>query len=363
LAFLAEKLHRFGFIMDLQARIDEQVAKLPPELKAVLDAALAAGNKLIDVEVGRGGGPVALVMDHPFKIAADAAPAGVKYLEFLNRNPKLFGFYTADEKHSLVTAVFKPMVLEPLPPGPPNPTEAHIAFMNERAKKDEEAAAKRKAIIKEPAPVPTAPDTRGAASRFISSMTMTFDMWHDGIGYDTALLRELSPAELKDIETVLINHSPRDWRNIEALAQIDSEPARKAVEAALKSADPQVRREAMKYAGEKALPEDREKLLLRGLESDDLFGGLSQAIDEAAEFHPPAVVEALMRGALNRSAPAVVHFVALLFYIHGKSKEPFDWDHRPFFLSFDTSNREERKERFRELCEMIGVDVTKYLRS
>jgi hypothetical protein len=84
--------------------------------------------------------------------------------------------------------------------------------------------------------------------------------------------------------------------------------------------------------------------------------------DEAEEFHPPGVVETLFRGALNRDGEAAVHFAALLFFLHGKADEPFDWNHRPFFLRFNTDDRKERIAVFRELCEIVGVDPKQYLR-
>ena len=62
--------------MDLAERIAEHVAKLPPELRQVLDAELAAGNQLIDLEIGRGPaqGRVALVLNHPFRAGLKDAP-------------------------------------------------------------------------------------------------------------------------------------------------------------------------------------------------------------------------------------------------------------------------------------------------
>jgi hypothetical protein len=89
---------------------------------------------------------------------------------------------------------------------------------------------------------------------------------------------------------------------------------------------------------------------------------LSETIDEIEEFHPPAVIDALFRGALKRDGEAAVHFAALLFFLHGKAEEPFDWNHRPFFLRFHSTGKE-RTEVFRELCKTVGVDPTKYLRS
>jgi hypothetical protein len=193
-------------------------------------------------------------------------------------------------------------------------------------------------------------------------MTMTFDMWHDGLGYDLDALKECSGEEIKRVEAILIQHRPRDWRDIEALAQIDSDAARKEVEAALKSSDPMVRQTAMDYAAEKHDPADREKLLIQSLQQDEFYGGLTQSIDEVPEFHPPAVIEALLKGALNRDGEIAVHFAAMLFFLHGKASEPFDWSQRPFFLRFNTADRAERKEVFREMCEKLGVDASKYRR-
>ena len=106
-----------------------------------------------------------------------------------------------------------------------------------------------------------------AANRFLASMTITFDMWHDGEGYDLRALAEISPSERAAIEDILIRHQPRDWRDIEALAAFDSARARDAIVAALEHPDPQVRHEAMRYAGGKADPVKREARLIDALRS------------------------------------------------------------------------------------------------
>jgi hypothetical protein len=201
-----------------------------------------------------------------------------------------------------------------------------------------------------------------SANKFLASMTMTFDMWHDGTGYDLDILKSLPDSEKEAIERILIDHHPRDWRDIEALGVIDSARAKQEIEAALKSSDPEVRREAQRQLPQQTNPDDRERLLVQSLKRDSLFAGLGNAIDEAAEFHPPAVVDALFQGALNHDGESAVNFAALLFYIHGKAGEPFDWNQRPFFLRFNTSNREDRKTAFKEMCEKLSVDSGKYLR-
>jgi hypothetical protein len=106
---------------------------------------------------------------------------------------------------------------------------------------------------------------------------------------------------------------------------------------------------------------ERTKALVKALQTAEFYGGLTQAIDEAEEFHPPEVVDALFKGALHRDGEAAVHFAALLMFIHGKAPEAFDWGQRPFFLRFNTADRAERETAFRELCDKTGVAVSKYL--
>jgi hypothetical protein len=362
-------------------RVAEIVERMPACLRALLEAERAAGNEVNSLEKGRGpdAGKVALILNHPFRaIKSDALPTGVKYREFLDRDPRVWEFYSDDEMFSLVTAKFKPMKLAPLPPGPPNPTEKHVEFMKKRAAEEEEAArrraeaaaleklemlaaaeeaeARRRAAFDEPSP----PIEDDALKRFLASMIIDYEKWHDGVGYDLDALQELSDDELEQVETKLINHSPRDWRDIEALACIDSPRARKTVEAALQDPDPKVRQEAREHAPDKIHPADRERRLIQLLETAHLYGGLSEAIDEAEEFHPPAVIDTLLRGALRRDGGAAVHFAALLCFLHGKAAEPFDWNHRPFYLRFHDTGKA-REAAFRELCDRCGIDARRYL--
>jgi hypothetical protein len=199
--------------------------------------------------------------------------------------------------------------------------------------------------------------------KFLNSMIIDYEKWHDGIGYDLDALKAMSQSEVQAVEQVLIDHQPRDWRDIEALAQIDSPAAKKAVETALRSHDPKVRLEALRHVAEKVDNKERERLMIEAIETRDLYDGLSDVIDELPDFHPPGAIEALFRGSLKRDGEAAVHFAALLMYLHGKAAEPFDWNHRPFFLRFNTTDRGEREAAFRELCAIVGVDPEKYLGS
>ena len=200
------------------------------------------------------------------------------------------------------------------------------------------------------------------AARFLASMPMTHDMWHDGTGYDLVALREVPCSERPGIEAVLIQHQPRDWRDIEALAEIDSPRARQAIVEALNDADPAVRREAQRHVPDGEIdPARREARLLELLAGDGIGAHLTESLEEAEAFHPPAVIEALIRGALGADGTAAVHLAAMVYYLHGKAAEPFDWAKRPVFLRFNTTDRQEREAAFAEMCRAIGVEAAGYL--
>src|SRR5688572_4178239 len=70
-----------------------------------------------------------------------------------------------------------------------------------------------------------------AYDRFISSMQLTYDKWHDGEGYDVDAIAEMTLDERESLVDVLTGREVT-WREIEALAAIDSTRARAAVESA-----------------------------------------------------------------------------------------------------------------------------------
>jgi len=107
---------------------------------------------------------------------------------------------------------------------------------------------------------------------------------------------------------------------------------------------------------------DRTTTLVNALRHADFYGGLTQALDEVPDHHPPEVVDALLKGTLERSGEVAVHFAAMLFHLHGRASEPFDWAQRPFFLRFQTDDRREREQAFRDLCAACGIDAGAYLR-
>ncbi len=105
-----------------------------------------------------------------------------------------------------------------------------------------------------------------------------------------------------------------------------------------------------------ATPAQRIATLVAALEGAELYAGLGQALDQVADFHPPQIVAALLRGLLARDGATAVQFAAMLMFIHGKAPTSFDWDQRPFFPRSHTNDSVERAAACRELRATIGVD-------
>jgi hypothetical protein len=212
-------------------------------------------------------------------------------------------------------------------------------------------------------PLPPLPDSdpNGALGRFERSMAIDYEKWHDGIGYDLDILRSASEAERRQIENLLLARATKDWRDVEALAALDTPRANEALRAALRHPNAEIRLAVVRCAPQLVSDGERTASLVKALQTAVFGRGLSQALDEAAEFHPQEVVDALLRGALHREGEFAIHFAALLMFIYGKAASPFDWDRRPFFLRFDTEDRVERTAAFRELCREIQIDDREYL--
>lgn len=208
----------------------------------------------------------------------------------------------------------------------------------------------------DPPPTPATP-----LERFEQSMPRTRERWHDGIGYDLEALRDAGPDHRRQIEALLVHRQPLTWHDIEALATLDTPRARARIMAALDDPDPMVRAAVTRFAGHRVARDELVAALVTGLETAELYGGLTQTLDQVATHHPPEVVAALFRGALHRAGEVAVHFAAMLMFVHGRAKEPFDSDHRPFLLTFHTEDRAARQAAFRELCRRLEVDPGRWL--
>lgn len=201
-----------------------------------------------------------------------------------------------------------------------------------------------------------------AYRRFMASTDINYERWHDGVGYDLAALGELDGGECAEAERWLVARAGHDWRDLEGLVTLGTATARAAVVEQLRRGKLEQRLWAARYlAGDAALAADREAAIVAGLGSAVLYGGLTVALDLATEERTPAMIDALFRACLRDQGEAAVHAAARLAFIHGKAKEEFDWELRPLFLRFNTTDKAEREAAFRDLCKLCGVDSGPYL--
>lgn len=201
-----------------------------------------------------------------------------------------------------------------------------------------------------------------AYDRFMASTDIDYERWHEGIGYDLEALHELDPDEAIRVEHWLLARAGNDWRDLEGLLAVGTPAAKAAVVEQLRHGKLEQRLwAARKLADDPSVAADREAAVVEGLRSALIYGGLSLALDIATDERTPAMVEALFRAALRDEGEAAVHAAARLAFIHGKAKEPFDWELRPLFLRFHTQDHAEREVVFRELCSLCGVDPEPHL--
>lgn len=195
-----------------------------------------------------------------------------------------------------------------------------------------------------------------AYRRFVASMNIGYDQWHDGEPYDCAALAEVQPSERAELEQLLIGRRNGDWRDAEALAAIGSAKAFEALEDSTRGPNREVRLRASALlfaAGRLASLDDA---ITEGLRFGELGDGLAEA-ERLAEEHPtPAVRGALLEGALCSRDGRAVRFVALLYFLHGKAPEAFDWSQRDQFLTFHSHDPAERRTLFDAMCAHLGID-------
>lgn len=198
--------------------------------------------------------------------------------------------------------------------------------------------------------------------RFRQSMELSLDAWREGSGYDLAALAEATPLERVQIESLLLGRAVRDWRDVEALVALATPVALAKLRDSLDGADAGVRMAIERHCPALVDDEQRTAIVVRALETAVFYGGLSQALDQVETWHPPAVIEALLRGLLQREGEVACHYAAMLYFLHGRAATPFDIEQREFFWRFNSGDREQRVAALRELCAAIGRDPEAILR-
>jgi hypothetical protein len=204
---------------------------------------------------------------------------------------------------------------------------------------------------------PATPPPSGAYDAFVKSMEMDDGKWRDGVGYDLDALSKLTPEERNSAALMLVARlgATGDWRELEALARIGTPLARRAVRRARETGPLQTRLHALRElmaAGEEI---DPDPLIAEAFAEGDLYGGLSIAIDLAAEYRRVSLIPMLLARTLKGTPEARIHAAALAWFLAGRSEEPFDMSERPFFLRFGEEDEAARREAYAELRRRIGV--------
>jgi len=187
--------------------------------------------------------------------------------------------------------------------------------------------------------------------RFIESMKIGFDQWHDGTGYDLEALAGMTPEDRAAAEAVLVAHlaGPGDWRDVEALASLATPGAMAALKVAAKHGNPEVRNRALEALAQTG-PQPGMEL------EDDIVRAVERGALDLAQSHPtPRVKRAVLDCARLADPTTRVHAAALLMYLCGKADEPFDWDQRPFFLRFASEDNRALRAAWTELRARTGM--------
>ena len=209
----------------------KEIAAFHAALRELIDAELKAGNKIVELSSTFPAPPPAgayVKLENPVSTRPRRTALGV---DFYDRNSSSYSGEFTDAKRFY-------FVLEPPHPPEPAPDMDAIRAMIEarqRAADAELFEAQRTGIQEKPrpfiravpSPIPSQPEratpSKGSSvDRFRESMVSTYERWHDGIGYDIAIFKTATPDELVEIENLLLSSSIEDWRDVEALAALDS---------------------------------------------------------------------------------------------------------------------------------------------
>ena len=194
--------------------------------------------------------------------------------------------------------------------------------------------------------------------RFMNSLELDYERWHDGNGYDLEALAAIDESERGDVVWELARRDPT-WREVEALESIGIPPAYMAIRRALRDSDSIETRLAAAHALHRLdkLDEPIDVVLAREIGNlDAIPGGTTRALLMAEEFPTDAVKRALLDASRRRSESAM-HCAGVLCYLTAAGKEAFDWDLRPLFLRLGVDEPDpEREAAFRELCALVKME-------
>lgn len=335
-----------------------ELERFPAPLRTLVLAEIAAGNAIAELGHGFPAAPCG-AWARLSRPVSTRPRATCPELRFFDRNgPEYSGEFTDAKRHFFV--------LEPPREQEPAPRDLSAYMESLRSGGGGSIPSRGSAPPAEVDRIDERDRRRTAASlvdRFRASMILDYDRWHDGIGYDIALLKDATPAERTEIEREVLRRGVDDWRDVEALAALDSPTARERLRAILVGGSLDLACAVLAHAPDLVADAERTTTLVAALERLEFGGGgLTQAMLLVEEHHPPPVVDALIRGVLTRDGGVAYHFASMLLFIHGVVASRWDMTERPFLLTLTTADPIVRLERFRLLCTRLGLDPESVLR-
>ncbi|MBL8981604.1 MAG: hypothetical protein JNL26_05440 [Gemmatimonadetes bacterium] len=320
---------------------------MPPVLRALLEAELDAGNTIIEVGHSHPAPPIGAYFKLARQVTTRPRESG-DGLDFIDRHGSTSSgeFTDADRRFWILEA--------------PNPADAAYPDMDairESLRPPPFVPTSRTSEESEPTHSGAAADHAEDAEawrRFNDSKRIDYERWKEGIGYDLEALASLSVESQRAVERELT--PPSGWRDVEALAALDTPTARETLRQAIHAANLEVRLAVLSRAPAVVDDATRTQVILTALGEAAPFAGRTEALDLVMEYHPPEVVQALFGWLLRASGEMAYHYAATLAAIHGVVDSRYDWSLRPMYLAFNTEDPAARREAFLALCAKLGVD-------
>ncbi len=194
-----------------------------------------------------------------------------------------------------------------------------------------------------------------ALEKFLKSMNIGFIEWHDGIGYDLTTLKELRGDELTQIETLLIARKDADWRDVEALAVLNTPRSIQALKECLDSRNVDAKLFAVRFLKEMEVEDRVTEIVVRTLPETKIGQGLTFALALAKDYPSDAIRRKILWCCLNGNDDIRIHCAAMSLYLYGKAASDFD-QNQTIVFRFGEKNLKKRREAFVELCQIIGVN-------
>jgi hypothetical protein len=199
------------------------------------------------------------------------------------------------------------------------------------------------------------PSSKTPLQRFHQSMRIGYLEWHEAIGYDLDALTQMSPYDLKTIEALLISRKDQDWRDVEALAALNTPRTIAALQECLHSNNNDVKLFAVKFLKEMEIADRVEEVVLETLPETKIGEGMTFALDLAKTYPTERIRQKVLWCSLNGNDDIRIHCAALALYLYGVTTSDFDSSYAVIF-EFREPSRAKRLKPFIELCGLIGVD-------